>query len=130
LGLPINYVIAALLHDTTEDCDVMFDEIRAAFGSEVELIVHFMDKIKLYFFNHYKEKLKFYLKKQPQLILVRLADSLSNLREAEGFRNEFSREKAAQNALGLLELANELLIDSHKYLDFFEKVRKEANKYA
>jgi GTP diphosphokinase / guanosine-3',5'-bis(diphosphate) 3'-diphosphatase len=129
LGLPVEYAIAGLLHDVTEDCLLTLLEIYFMFGPAVRLLVLFMDKTRLCFFDDYWSKSSVFYEADPRTILLRLADSLSNLKEADGFKTPFNRRKNAWNALDLLELAYEMFPDNQKYLDFFEEIKREANKY-
>lgn len=130
LGLPIEYVIAALLHDVTEDCLLTLLEIYFMFGPAVRLLVLFMDKTKLCFFDDYPTKSNVFYEADPRTILLRLVDSLANLREAEGYKTLLSRRRNAWNALELLEVACEMFPNNPKYLTFFEEVKKEASKYS
>ncbi len=130
LGLPVEYVMAGLLHDVTEDCLFTLLEIYFMFGPGVSLLVHFMDKTKLCLFDDYATKSSVFFETDPRTVLLRLADSLANLKEATGFSSPRSRKRAAWNALDLLEVAPGLFLDSSKYVGFFEEVRKEAEKYA
>lgn len=129
LGLPVEYVVAALLHDVTEDCSLTLLEIYFMFGPGVRLLVLFMDKTKLCFFDDYTTKSSVFFEADPRTVLLRLADSLANLKEAEGFSSSRSRKRAACNALKLLNVAREIF-PGRQYFNFFNEIEEEANKYS
>jgi GTP diphosphokinase / guanosine-3',5'-bis(diphosphate) 3'-diphosphatase len=130
LDLPLEYEEAGLLHDTTEDCLQTILEICSMFGPAVALLVLFMDKKKLCFFENHKDKSNFFYEIDPRTIILRLIDSWSNLKEASGYKSVISRKRAAWDALDLLETARELFPGDRKYFEFFEEVKTESKKYS
>jgi (p)ppGpp synthase/HD superfamily hydrolase len=105
LKLSIEYTLAALLHDTSEDCGAIQGEIETISNPRVWTLVDFMDKKKIAPFPSYDEKLDHFVKKDPKSILLRLADSQDNFRDPEGFRSNANLRQAAKNALMLIKKA-------------------------
>ncbi|XP_033108566.1 guanosine-3',5'-bis(diphosphate) 3'-pyrophosphohydrolase MESH1-like, partial [Anneissia japonica] len=75
---------AALLHDTVEDTDTTFEEIEAAFGTEVKSIVaEVTDDKSLPKMERKRLQIENAPKKSMKAKLVKLADKLYNLRDLE-----------------------------------------------
>jgi GTP pyrophosphokinase len=79
-------IIAALLHDTVEDCGVSIEEIEELFGSQVSIYVFALTSNK----EEYKEaggKAKYLAKKMWKMsdntLVLKLADRIDNLRYAD-----------------------------------------------
>jgi (p)ppGpp synthase/HD superfamily hydrolase len=80
-GSDPNLVIAALLHDAVEDCQVPRKMIAEAFGEEVAAIVmEVTDDKKLPKAKRKKKQIETAPHKSPQAKLLKLADKTSNLR--------------------------------------------------
>jgi (p)ppGpp synthase/HD superfamily hydrolase len=80
-GSDLNLVIAALLHDAIEDCQVPRKLIAEAFGEEVAAIVmEVTDDKKLPKAKRKKKQIETAAQKSPQAKLLKLADQTSNLR--------------------------------------------------
>jgi (p)ppGpp synthase/HD superfamily hydrolase len=80
-GSDPNLVIAALLHDAIEDCQVPRKLIAEAFGEEVAAIVmEVTDDKKLPKAKRKKKQIETAGQKSPQAKLLKLADQTSNLR--------------------------------------------------
>ena len=132
LKLPLTYVIAALLHDITEDCNVTREELTLAFGKNVSDLVHFMDKKNLNHFDNpidfenYEEKLDYFIRKDPQAILLRLSDSWNNLWEYKGYKNGQRAINAVKNTLELVEKAKKILPKNKLHANFLGEIEKLA----
>ena len=55
MGLGVNPVMAAFLHDTIEDCPYSIDEIRERFGDDVAFLVGVVTKLKKEKYKHSKQ---------------------------------------------------------------------------
>jgi guanosine-3',5'-bis(diphosphate) 3'-pyrophosphohydrolase len=76
-----NLVIAALLHDAIEDCEVPRKLIAATFGEEVAAIVsEVTDDKKLPKAKRKRKQIETAADKSPKAKLLKLADKTSNLR--------------------------------------------------
>jgi (p)ppGpp synthase/HD superfamily hydrolase len=76
-----NLVIAALLHDAIEDCEVPRKLIAATFGEEVAAIVsEVTDDKKLPKAKRKRKQIETATDKSPKAKLLKLADKTSNLR--------------------------------------------------
>lgn len=80
-GADTNLVIAALLHDAIEDCEVPRELIAEIFGEDVASIVEEVtDDKTLPKAVRKEEQIKTALTKSPRAKLLKLADKTSNLR--------------------------------------------------
>ena len=80
-------IAAALLHDTIEDCDSTFEEIKTLFGENIAKIVDGVTKINRINFNSDSEqmaanqrKILVGLSSDVRVLIVKLADRLHNMR--------------------------------------------------
>lgn len=132
LRLPLAYVIAALLHDITEDCFTTRKQIELKFGKSVGDLVHFMDKKNLDHFDspvdfeNYEEKLDYFLQKDPLAILLRLSDSWNNLWEYKGYKNGERAMDAVKDTLELVRKAKKILPKNKLHANFLGEVEKLA----
>lgn len=91
LRLDTNTVIAALLHDTIEDCNISYDELNQEYGDEVAKLVDGVTKVASLTHNSLQryseiENLKKFiiaLSKDIRVLLIKLADRLHNMRTIE-----------------------------------------------
>jgi (p)ppGpp synthase/HD superfamily hydrolase len=80
-GSDPNLVIAALLHDAVEDCQVPRKMIAEAFGEEVAAIVmEVTDDKRLPKSKRKRKQIETAAEKSPKAKLIKLADKTSNLR--------------------------------------------------
>lgn len=80
-GSDTNLVIAALLHDAIEDCEVPRELIAGLFGEDVAAIVaEVTDDKSLPKAVRKEEQVKMAPKKSPRAKILKLADKTSNLR--------------------------------------------------
>ena len=133
LGLDTNSVIAALLHDTVEDTDITSDNVRAAFGSDVALLVDGVTKLTQMTFSSVEEqqaenlrKMLLAMSKDVRVMLIKLCDRLHNMRTLDGWPEQKRRDKALEtmevyapiaHRLGMSNVKEELEDRSLRYLD-------------
>ena len=79
MGLDIDSVIAAILHDVLEDTEVPYDDIKKKFGSAVADLVDGVTKLKSQYTSKRKNRWKTSARCLPrdiQVILIKIADRL------------------------------------------------------
>ena len=101
-------LIAGLLHDTIEDCDVDKDELEEMFGKTVANLVNGVSKLGRINFSTENEYLIDYYKKiivgmseDVRVIIVKLADRLHNMRTLYALPPE-KQKKIAKETLEIL----------------------------
>jgi len=103
-------IIAGLLHDIVEDCDVSSDEIRDLFGKDVADLVDGVTKLPKVTGSNSPRALiqaenfqKFILAttKDIRVLLVKLADRLHNMRTIEFMPTEESRLRISRETLDI-----------------------------
>ena len=130
--LDASAVMAALLHDTMEDCGVTKDELSHRFGPAVAHLVDGLTKLdKLQFSSRQENQAESFRKmllamaQDVRVILVKLADRLHNMRTMSDMKREAQIRIATEtlqiyapiaNRLGLNQSYNELEDLSFKYL--------------
>lgn len=130
-----NYLIAALLHDTVEDCEVTTEHIKSQFGVDVAELVSGVTKLKS---STDRETLKKVLDKSyinPGVAVIKLADRLHNMRTLQFMKPEKQIAKSRETmdvytrlaeSLGIWKAKTELEDLCFKYLDP-EKYQKTLN---
>jgi guanosine-3',5'-bis(diphosphate) 3'-pyrophosphohydrolase len=114
-------IIAGLLHDVVEDCDVTPEEIEENFSNEIAQIVVGLTKISKIKFKTKEEsqaenfrKMVVAMAKDLRVIIVKLADRMHNMRTLQ-YVSEEKQKKIAQETLDIyVPLANRLGINSVK----------------
>ncbi len=108
-------VIASLLHDTIEDCDVTRDDIQREFGPGVADIVEGVTKLTRIEFESREEKqaenfrkMLVAMAKDIRVILVKLCDRLHNMRTLAFFSEVKQRRIAEETQEIYAPLANRL----------------------
>ena len=118
-------IMAGLLHDTVEDCDVSLDEIESRFGNDVAELVDGVTKLgKLDYKSEQSKQAENFQKfilatvNDIRVLLVKLADRLHNMRTLHFIPKEESRRRIAGETLeiyaplarrvGLYQVASEL----------------------
>ncbi|MFM1848948.1 MAG: 3-pyrophosphokinae and (p)ppGpp 3-pyrophosphohydrolase, partial [Pseudomonadota bacterium] len=154
LRLDIPSVVAALLHDTIEDCMVNREQIAEKFGEEVADIVEGVSKLNRIEFESKEEKqaesfrkMLLAMAKDIRVILVKLCDRLHNMRTLHFMREDKQRSIAREtqeiyaplaNRLGIHWLKSELEDGCLLYLrpelyklikENFDKTAKERDAY-
>lgn len=128
-------IIAGLLHDVVEDCNVPLEEIEKRFGSEVRMLVDALTKIqrmklskmtKVDFEVEDHKKIFLAMAKDVRVIIIKLADRLHNMRTLQYLKPErqmaLSQETVdvfvpIAHRLGMYKLKSELEDICLSYLD-------------
>lgn len=121
LRMDIHSIIAGLLHDVVEDCDVEPQTIEQKFGKDVAQIVVGLTKISKIKFKTKEEsqaenfrKMVVAMAKDLRVIIVKLADRMHNMRTLQ-YISEEKQKKIAQETLDIyVPLASRLGIHSVK----------------
>jgi len=86
MKLGVKAIVAALLHDTIEDCNISPQEIESRFGKEVSFLVQSLTKVNSL---HYKVEIRekenyrniiLAMAKDIRVVLIKLADRLDNMK--------------------------------------------------
>ena len=115
MKLGINAVIASVLHDVVENCEIPISEIKSQFNDEVYFLVNGLtnvNKIK-YKENDTTEKENFRnmilaMAKDLRIILIKLADRLDNMKTLWSLEPEKKRKKSLETLEILAPLAYRL----------------------
>ncbi|MBT7609540.1 MAG: bifunctional (p)ppGpp synthetase/guanosine-3',5'-bis(diphosphate) 3'-pyrophosphohydrolase, partial [Bacteriovoracaceae bacterium] len=121
LRLDMDSVVAGLLHDVVEDCNITPEEIEKEFNPEVAQIVVGLTKISKIKFKTKEEsqaenfrKMVVAMAKDLRVIIVKLADRMHNMRTLQ-YVNDEKQKKIAQETLDIyVPLASRLGINSVK----------------
>jgi guanosine-3',5'-bis(diphosphate) 3'-pyrophosphohydrolase len=146
LGMDSTTLVAALLHDTVEDCEYPLDEMRGEFGGEVALLVDGvtkLDKVKLGDAAKAEtiRKMVVAMAKDPRVLVIKLADRLHNMRTLTFLPREKQEQKAKETLEILAPLAHRLGMNTIKWeledLAFgtlfpkrFEEIHRLINEHA
>ncbi|MDM8239056.1 bifunctional (p)ppGpp synthetase/guanosine-3',5'-bis(diphosphate) 3'-pyrophosphohydrolase [Pseudoflavonifractor phocaeensis] len=133
LGLDVDSVIAALLHDCIEDTDATHDEIAKKFGAPVAALVEGVTKLtRVQYVSKEEEqmenlrKMLMAMAQDIRVILIKICDRLHNMRTMEYQSPKKQREKSLEtmeiyaplaHRLGMQKLKWELEDLSLRYLD-------------
>lgn len=104
MELPLEVVIAGLLHDVPEDTDASFDDVREAFGDDVASIVQGvtkLGKVKYRGIERYAENLRkmfLAMAEDVRVVFVKFSDRLHNA-ETLFARPKHKRARIAQEIL-------------------------------
>jgi GTP pyrophosphokinase len=121
-GSPSNMVIAAILHDILEDSLTTVSEIEQQFNDEVLLYVFALTKDTLEKDDLQKNLL--FLSENPNILVIKLADRLHNMRTMDTMPPKKQIEKSQETQclylpiarqLGMFAVADELKMLSRKY---------------
>ena len=111
----------ALLHDTIEDTDSSFNEIREEFGEEIAKLVNGVTKINRLHFSSAGEqmaanqrKILVGLSEDVRVIIIKLADRLHNMRTLYVMPEEKQKKKAKETLEILTPVADRLGINKIK----------------
>ena len=133
LGLDTDSVVAALLHDSVEDTETTAEDVKAAFGPDVALLVDGVTKLGRIKFSSVEEqqaenlrKMLMAMSKDVRVMLIKLCDRLHNMRTGDGWPEQKRRDKALEtmevyapiaHRLGMSNVKEELEDRSLQYLD-------------
>ncbi len=147
-------IVAGLLHDIVEDCNVPLSEITEKFGETVSLIVDGVTKISNLKLNEKLEskvvksrmkvetlrKMLLALSNDPRIIIVKLADRLHNMRTLDYLKDEEKRKDKARETIqiyapiahriGMHKMQAELedLSFKFEYPEEFKELKAKVNK--
>ena len=144
LGLDVDSVIAALLHDCIEDTNATHDEIAKKFGAPVAALVEGVTKLtRVQYVSKEEEQMenlrKMAMAKDIQVNLIKICDRLHNMRTMEYQSPKKQREKSLEtmeiyaplaHRLGMQKLKWELEDLSLRYLDpvGYKEIEEEMAK--
>ena len=133
LGLDLESVIAALLHDCIEDTESTYDDIAKKFGPSVADLVEGVTKLSRVQYTSKEEeqmenlrKMLMAMAKDIRVILIKICDRLHNMRTMEYQSPKKQKEKALEtmeiyapiaHRLGMQRIKWELEDTSLRYLD-------------
>ena len=126
-------VVAALRHDSVEDTETTAEDVKAAFGPDVALLVDGVTKLGRIKFSSVEEqqaenlrKMLLAMSKDVRVMLIKLCDRLHNMRTGDGWPEQKRRDKALEtmevyapiaHRLGMSNVKEELEDRSLQYLD-------------
>jgi guanosine-3',5'-bis(diphosphate) 3'-pyrophosphohydrolase len=121
LKMDLDSIMAGLLHDTVEDCDVSPEDIAKLFGQSVAQIVVGCTKISKIKFKTKEEsqaenfrKMVVAMAQDLRVIIVKLADRMHNMRTLQYMTKEKQQAKAQETLDIYVPLASRLGINSVK----------------
>lgn len=121
LKMDIDSIMAGLLHDTVEDCDVAPEDIAKMFGQSVAQIVVGCTKISKIKFKTKEEsqaenfrKMVVAMAQDLRVIIVKLSDRMHNMRTLQYMTKEKQQSKAQETLDIYVPLASRLGINSVK----------------
>ena len=133
LGMDTESIAAALLHDVVEDTPTTLDDLKAALGEEVALLVDGGTKLTKIQFSNIEElqaenlrKMLLAMSRDVRVMIIKLCDRLHNMRTGDAWPEQKRRDKAREtmevyapiaNRLGILNVKEELEDRSLHYLD-------------
>ncbi len=121
LKMDVETIIAGLLHDVVEDCDVTAEDIKNEFSENISLIVVGLTKISKMKFKSKQEsqaenfrKMVVAMAQDLRVIMVKLADRMHNMRTLQYVSQEKQRKVAGETLDIYVPLAGRLGINSVK----------------
>jgi GTP pyrophosphokinase len=108
LKLDVPTIVTALLHDTIEDTEVTYDDIKRDFGEEIAGLVDGVTKLsQLELFSERTKqaenfrKLMLAMSNDLRVLLVKLADRLHNMRTLAYIKDTEKRRRIAQETVDI-----------------------------
>ena len=133
MGLDEEALMACLLHDTIEDTDTTYDDIKSRFGTEIADIVDGVTKLTRVHYQTKEDaqaenlrKMFLAMSKDIRVILIKIADRMHNMRTMEFQSPEKQLEKSREtmeiyapiaHRLGVERMKDELEDRALLYLD-------------
>ena len=148
LGMDTETICAGLLHDVVEDTPTTLEDLTAAFGEEVALLVDGVTKLTKIQFSNIEElqaenlrKMLLAMSRDVRVMIIKLCDRLHNMRTGDAWPEQKRRDKAREtmevyapiaNRLGILNVKEELEDRSLHYLDpvGYEEISKMLSERA
>ena len=139
-------ISAGLLHDVLEECDCTIDELEEKFGKNILRLVQGVTKLSMIHFSTENDYLIDYYKKiivgmseDVRVIIIKLADSLHNMRTLWALPEDRQKVKAKETLeilapiashLGIHKIKSELEDLSLRYLkpEVFYDIAEKLNK--
>lgn len=135
-------IVAALLHDVVEDCDVTLEEIAVLFGADVSRWVDGVSKLKSEGPRKEVDTQRKIVERgffEPQVTLIKLADRLHNMKTLGAVSPEKQRRKASETldiyaplaeSLGMWRVKTELEDLSFPYIfpERYQEVRTAIDR--
>ncbi len=139
-------ISAGLLHDVLEDCDCTVEELEEEFGKNILRLVQGVTKLSMIHFSTENDYLIDYYKKiivgmseDVRVIIIKLADSLHNMRTLWALPEDRQKVKAKETLeilapiashLGIHKIKSELEDLSLRYLkpEVFYDIAEKLNK--
>ena len=147
LGMDSESIAAALLHDVVEDTPTTLEDLTAAFGKEVALLVDGVTKLTKIQFSNIEElqaenlrKMLLAMSRDVRVMIIKLCDRLHNMRTGDAWPEQKRRDKALEtmevyapiaHRLGISNIKEELEDRSLQYLDpvGYNMIRSLLNKH-
>lgn len=112
----VDTIIAALLHDVVEDCDITLEEIEKNFGDEVANIVKYCTKIAVEGNRKERKKIdhEFWASGPAEAQTIKVADMIDNLPSTKEYDPEFYKvlREEKLELLNMLTKADPILIET------------------
>ena len=104
LKMDADTIIAGLLHDVVEDCDISLAEVRKEFGKNVSKLVDGMtkllqldEKLKDQSQAEYFQKMALATAEDVRVVIIKLADRLHNLKTIEHLQGKNKLKKVKKH---------------------------------
>ena len=151
LELDIESIVAGILHDTIEDTQYTYEDIKNLFSEEIAILVDGVTKLSKLSYSASKEEIqaenyrKMFLAmaKDIRVILIKLADRLHNMRTLNYMTESKQREKAQEtidiyaplaHRLGISKIRTEMedlcfkYLNPAEYYELAEKIEKKKTE--